>query len=290
MAGKDPKLGGASKTSAHASRPRDFGAPDPKPSRKVALDEVLRSLQDLVTNELNVESPTTRAPDARAAKARAVKPAAVDLEIAADQPAATAHSDTAAPQTEEPLTAVAPSPNKTVVAGGMQQELPHLEPEPALKREIATPASAPVEAQRTPRVADETESLETESLDTELPELQAAPAPEANTQRAPHTDDHNHTPSDIPVLDDVVEEIEELEATALPASAESAASLPLATLPEGMSARRLAIQVAARLNVELRREGKPVLSSAVIARLAHALEVALAPGDANRENTKPEQH
>ena len=285
MAGKDPKLGGASKTSAHASRPRDFGAPDPKPSRKVALDEVLRSLQDLVTNELNVESPTTRAPDARAAKARAVKPAAVDLEIATDHPATAGHRDTAAPQTDEPVTAVAPSPNKTVVAGGMQQELPHLEPEPALKPEIATPASAPAEPQRTQRVADETESL-----DTELPELQAAPTPETNTHHAPHTDDHNHTPTDIPVLDDVVEEIEELETAALPASGESTASLPLATLPEGMSARRLAIQVAARLNVELRREGKPVLSSAVIARLAHALEVALAPGDANRENTKPEQH
>lgn len=282
MAGKDPKPGGARKTSAHASRPRDFGAPDPKPSRKVALDEVLRSLQDLVTNELNVESSTTPAPEARVAKARAAKPTVVNLEIAADQPATTAHSDTAAPQTAEPVTAAAPSSKKSVVAGGVQQELPHLEPEPAPKHEIATPASVPVEPQRTQRVADETESPEIESIDTELPELQAAPAPETNTHHAPHTDDHNHTPSDIPVLDDVVEEIEELEAAALPASAESTASLPLAALPEGMSARRLAIQVAARLNVELRREGKPVLSSAVITRLAHALEEALAPGDEKR--------
>ena len=59
-----------------------------------------------------------------------------------------------------------------------------------------------------------------------------------------------------------------------------------AMLPHAGDARRLAIQVAARLNVELRKSGQPGLSSEIITRLARMLEEALAKGTANVENTK----
>jgi hypothetical protein len=45
--------------------------------------------------------------------------------------------------------------------------------------------------------------------------------------------------------------------------------------------------VAARLNVELRKQGKRGLASDVIAHLAHLLEDALAKGRANMENSPP---
>jgi hypothetical protein len=63
-----------------------------------------------------------------------------------------------------------------------------------------------------------------------------------------------------------------------------------ANLPPADAAHRLAIQVAARLNVELRKSGQGGLSSDIITRLARLLQEALAKGAPNMENTPPDKH
>jgi hypothetical protein len=313
MTGKDTKPAGSRKLPAGASRPRDFGAPEPKPSRKVALDEVLRSLQDLVSNELAVE-PAPRAAPEKTANIPAVAteapapvepptPAAADSMTIDFSPATeAAPANDPEPQVltrarrretrnppnpldarrhghdDSPSTATASTeshsvtPAAAIPPGGLQQELPHLEPDP-----VHTPSALP---------AAPAQNLE--PIITELPELEILPPTDAEprpaTAAAAPDHEHNHTPTDIPVLDDVVEEIEEVEAIALPVESDETTPFIASALPQGMDARKLAIQIAARLNVELRKDGKPVLSSDVIARLAHALEEALAKAAANMDN------
>jgi len=87
--------------------------------------------------------------------------------------------------------------------------------------------------------------------------------------------------NDIPVLEDAVD----LSDT-LPVEAASSSE----HWPAPTEARRLAIQAAARLNVALRKEGKPVLASDVIARLVRELEQVLANSPPNVDNTRPKQH
>lgn len=87
---------------------------------------------------------------------------------------------------------------------------------------------------------------------------------------------------DIPVLEEVVEPAEEIDAEG---ATHGAGTSPAAMLPPTDAARRLAIQVAARLNVELRKSGQAGLSSDIITRLARLLQEALAKGAANMENT-----
>lgn len=54
--------------------------------------------------------------------------------------------------------------------------------------------------------------------------------------------------------------------------------------PSQGQAHRMAIQIAARLNVELRRAGKPPLSSDIVTRLVHLLKETLALGMPNVDN------
>jgi hypothetical protein len=276
MTGKEHKPTGSRKLPARAGRPRDLGAPEPKPSRKVALDEVLRTLQDLVGNELSVESPQKVRPEKTRRSSAADLPAetpnavsalpeaATNLEIVteAPEPESVTEIELTAPEPEQPSIVVPPE--------GLQQDLPHLEPE-------IIPATRP-KPEPIPAVV----AQDLEPIVTELPELEMAPAMETAPAPVLPASDHDHTPTDIPVLSDVVDEVEEIEAVALPADE---AALPGLTMtPPVVDGRKLAIQVAARLNVELRKDGKPVLSSDVIARLAHALEEALAKAASNSEN------
>ncbi len=92
---------------------------------------------------------------------------------------------------------------------------------------------------------------------------------------------------DIPVLDEAVElhEVSVANETNQAAGVVATAAL----LPADV-ARRLAIQVAARLNVELRKSGQAGLSSEIITRLARLLQEALAKSAPNMENTPPDQH
>lgn len=122
-------------------------------------------------------------------------------------------------------------------------------------------------------------------LQSELPLPDPAPHPSAATaSTAPKTPTakpalptakiHLGNEDNIPLLQDVIE--------AVGAAASSAQAPILSPGPE--QARRMAIQVAARLNVELRRAGKHALSSDVITRLARMLQETLAQSPPNVDN------
>ena len=324
-------------------KPSDKADAGHKPSRKVAIDDVLRTLQDLVHNELSVEEYAGKASPAPAAN---VPPETPPLGIV-EELSATALDDGGFEDeniTLEAMPASAPEPPAPapVPPGGLQQELPHLDSseleslalsiaessEPAVLQEPEVPAAelpdtgslGLIEDQALPQeqpgpaglsIAGSdaaTLLLESEVPATELPdagELSLAddlPAPvvpdEVNPEALPDLADPGFTLSmgaaaeaakpaviepsgaglldppeeislnDIPTLEDAVEP-EELHHSAAPAAG-----------------RRLAIQVAARLNVELRKQGHAGLSSDVIARLARLLEEALAKGPANMENSR----
>jgi len=365
----------------------DRGAPAPKPSRKVALDEVMRSLQDLVQNELNVEpaaarpaevppagnaEPVTAAGAPAAPAGHTPQPEAVPA-VPPEPPASVPEPLTAA-EAKRPA-AKRPSKKEAKPTGGIQQELPYLDdtgaaddtpaaipdahvepsrpPEPSPGAIEYTPDPLPSVAAATSATSIETDELPdlpaapeiaaTESIkrSTAEPELAATPTEseleslpaidvdianppvmeDASQAEAPRqslgesidfseisilADDAADSTSppaltdgtgalsrppaeeidlgDIPVLEDAVELHEEL-----PAAVAAAASARPAALPTAQEARRLAIQVAARLNVSLRKAGKPVLSSDVIARLARELQEALANAGANVENSQPEK-
>ncbi len=125
----------------------------------------------------------------------------------------------------------------------------------------------------------------TQGLQAELP-LPEPLAPTALTQPNPERtipafvpDDALPRPSlgswdDIPVLQDTVE------------VAETTVAAP-AIKPRDQ-AHRMAIQIAARLNVELRRAGKHPLGTDIITRLVHLLQETLAQSTPNVDN-KPQR-
>jgi len=286
MAGKDPKSPAPPAT--RKAKPRDL-AEAHKPSRKVALNEVLRSLQDLVNNELATtpsgepaaekaspepvhsaapaQSPPSGKPGPdRAAAATAARKSAAssipvppeglqqELELEAIHPAST----------EEPLAEAGPD-----AAAATPETLEALPPAEAPAVEISPDAPAiPVEP---PAVSgDEMAPPESSALSSEP--VPAAPEPsDAAAEATIDIDDLG----EIPVLEDIIDLGEEHAGGAL---------------PEAGEARRIAIQVAARLNVELRKAGKPGLTSDVITRLVRILGEALAKAGTNMENNPPEKH
>jgi hypothetical protein len=315
-------------------KPPDKGAPpEHKPSRKVALEEVLRSLQDLVSNELatepvkpasEAETVTAKTNKSRAAQEPSATPAAITTELppvippaapeSTAEPVSSAidHQIPTQPATtvssvvdelpdlgaEPPATSATPATTDSKVpAEGLQQELPYLEDipfAPAAKPPAPTPAAAEFQM---PELT--LEDLPPENLPLgELPlsEVKSdliaenstptdlAPAPTiAATPAAVEETNWD----DIPVLEEAVDLAEEVDAeNAVPGVGVSASTM----LPPTDAARRLAIQVAARLNVELRKSGQAGLSSDIITRLARLLQEALAKGAANMENSPPDKH
>ena len=281
-------------SSTRKPKPPDKGAPpEHKPSRKVALEEVMRSLQDLVSNELSTDAtPPVEPPKRRRA---ADKPAAetsapmkadarreeavpevesITLEGLPDIPA----EIPVAPET--PLVSIqSPSPkDKTAKTktdpSGIQQELPYLDALPELPAE--SPIASAVDTEQPGALLPDAEPPSPSSiLDFPAPAIphEAAPAMPAAAQAIiPENWD------DIPVLEEAVDMADISDTDEGHAGG--------AMLPHAGDARRLAIQVAARLNVELRKSGQPGLSSEIITRLARMLEEALAKGTANVENTK----
>jgi hypothetical protein len=293
----------------HKPKPPDKGAPpEHKPSRKVALEEVMRSLQDLVSNELAIEPvkppgeaqataaktkktvPPEKPPAARSAFSAdvlptmspvAVEPTAEPESTARDralptQPASAIPDvvDELPDLGAEPLTTLAEPPPGTaseVPLGGLQQELPYLEAGP-----LTSSASLPAP-----------EAAETEASSF-LPEL--LPVDVAKTEMVAD----NNTPAstaeeinwdDFPVLEEVVEIDPDVAGHRTDPGGATTAKLPPAD-----AAHRLAIQVAARLNVELRKSGHGGLSSDIITRLARLLQEALAKGAPNMENSPPDKH
>lgn len=299
-------------------KPPDKGAPpEHKPSRKVALEEVMRSLQDLVSNELATETTKSpgKVPDTTA-KARNTapenKPPATDalsssgvlrtaqpvtvepvaepestvLDHVHAEPSASSIPDTVneLPDlgTEPKTTPTEPLPAKAndIPLGGIQQELPYLDAAPPV------PAPATVEKD-TEALSGQSDLQSVEVARTDFTAVGSNPA--AVTEET-HWDD-------FPVLEEVVEQAGDFDTDEIGhrtgsdnenASAELQQSA--AKLPPTDAARRLAIQVAARLNVELRKSGQSGLSSDIITRLARLLQEALAKGASNMENDTPDKH
>ncbi len=290
-------------------KPPDKGAPPGhKPSRKVALDEVMRSLQDLVSNELATPPGEAQATAANTKKAApAGKPPATRSAFSADvlptvPPVAagqTAEPEPNAPDRvfptpspsaipdvvdelpdlgAEPLTTLAETPPTTgseVPLGGLQQELPYLEAAPPATT-VNLPAPAPEAAEAEPS------SFLPEMLPIDEPNTDIVAG---NNIEAFAVEEINL--DDFPVLEEVVELSEEVDTDG---AAQRTGAPRVATLPPADAAHRLAIQVAARLNVELRKSGQGGLSSDIITRLARLLQEALAKGAPNMENTPQDKH
>ena len=262
-------------------KPPDKGAPpEHKPSRKVALEEVMRSLQDLVSNELATEPAKQpgepRAYASKKSRAAGRQPAApsvaapgTEAGFAEETPEMPPGAAATTPSTPEPRVA----PNQVIPAGGLQQELPYLDPlspEPGVHQPgAAVPDIPPAGA------ATDTDSHSPPDVSASPLAVAAPAAPEEVNW------------DDIPVLEEAVEMLEETETN----EAGRVVGGPAATnLPSTDAARRLAIQVAARLNVELRKSGQAGLSSDIITRLARLLQEALAKGASNMENSPPDKH
>jgi len=267
----------------HKPKPPDKGAPpEHKPSRKVALEEVMRSLQDLVSNELSTEpekqpgEPTANA--SRKTRVAGKQPAATTAspqETEATTAGATADTESITLESLPDVAATIPSipephapPEHAIPAGGLQQELPYLDPLSSVPS-VRQPSTAPT---------DHPPAGATTDTDNDAPPDVSAPSMAEAVPPPP--EDFNW--DDIPVLDEAVDLLEGSEANETGHAAGGPASV---VLPPADAARRLAIQVAARLNVELRKSGQAGLSSDIITRLARLLQEALAKGAPNMENT-----
>ncbi len=99
------------------------------------------------------------------------------------------------------------------------------------------------------------------------------------------SDTADHSWDDIPVLENAIDLAFETEIPVPAVEAAHDKTEPKAEpgLPAS-AAHRLAIQAAARLNLELRKSGKRGLNTAIVTRLAQILEETLAQGTANMEN------
>jgi hypothetical protein len=137
--------------------------------------------------------------------------------------------------------------------GGLQTELPLTDPALDLPSGSTIPSPTSL-----PRPVAEAGSAP-------IPAQPVAAAASATWAGNAHEDN-------IPLLQDVIDAVETLAPRAA---------------PTGLSteqARRMAIQVAARLNVELRRSGKRALGTDVITRLARMLQETLAQSPPNVDN------
>ncbi len=176
---------------------------------------------------------------------------------------------TAPAQDKPPKTGEYEAP-AAVPAGG-QTALPFLEPEPP-------PAGAREEAREiVATVPDAAPQASSPSRSTGAPTQEVRSTP---MTPMPGWDD-------IPVLHNAVF-VPPPETPPPEPAAGSRTGAPVqfeVPLPPATTAREIAIQVAARVNVELRRSGRRGLSSDVIARLALLLREALAQAAANRDNS-----
>lgn len=261
------------------AKPPDKGAPpEHKPSRKVALEEVMRSLQDLVNNELAID--TAKQPD-KSTTSESKKPRTTGN--LPDVPATPPHnSDTTFAETTSESESITletfpdsgtstaepqAGPKPVIPAGGLQQELPYLD--------ALSPASS---VRQSDNDASGIPSASSTNDADRITRSKSAAMP--STEEIPATPDELDW-DDIPVLEEAVEFLEESELNETGQTGGNRTS----PLPRADAARRLAIQVAARLNVELRKSGQAGLSSDIITRLARLLQEALAKNSSTGENT-----
>lgn len=287
--------------------------PKHKPSQKHTLDEVLRSLQDMIRHELAGVAPrkTIDTPHASRAEShdihddleKALETLKSDLEgslLRAGGSTPFESLDSLLPRLGA-STGVAAAPDPPPYAP--RKELP------GLRSEHAPPAAA-----HAPGTVARTDQRDLPFLDSVVPTGAAAPMPLRHDQPSPSRPGLADTPARVaterqPASDDplvsatlsdteAIAREEALLADSIPvltdavvfpdAAGEFAAEVPAqleAPLPSPDRARDIAIQVAARLNIELRKSGRRGLNTPAIIRLAQLLRDALAQAQPNMDNS-----
>lgn len=215
----------------------------PIPSPKHTLDDVLKTLQDLVRNELADEHVgrgrpprvTPRVQDEFDGDAPTTSPAATpSTDTAAARTTVAAQADTDIEFSSAPL----PAPAADETGGRIDAaDAPDVSAEPTHVGEDVSTAAA----------------------------VDLAGATEGRTDTAQLGPEQTHINwDDIPVLNEVVD-------------------LPPQVAPAAPNARTVAVRVVARLNIELRAAGTAPLDPAIIDRLEHLLREALDPNAAPGE-------
>lgn len=286
--------------------------PKHKPSQKHTLDEVLRSLQDMIRHELAGVSPrhTTDAPRASRAESQDIHD---DLEKAletlkSDLEGSLLRAGGSTPF--ESLDSLLPRLGTSTGAALLPDPPPYTSRKelPALRGDHAPPAAA-----HAPGTVARKEQRDLPFLDAVVPTGAAVPTPLRHDQPSPTrpgvTDlparAGEHQPaSDDPLVSATLSDAEAIareaalladsipvltDAVVFPdAAGEFAADTPAqleAPLPSPDRARNIAIQVAARLNIEMRKSGRRGLNTPAIIRLAQLLRDALAQAQPNRDNS-----
>ena len=258
-----------------------YERPKHKPQKKRTLDEVLKSLQDLIRNDLVATQNTAEPPAAPPPPTNSTDPLDTALDALDNlidhelvEPAKQAR--TAPPPSDDDLPDDADWPDDdTVINESLAAEAAH-NPPPDVGKDLAPGEQAVPAEPETPRGAQNTfafdEALPTDSASGVSADTGVPPAPTAPTEPTRETETNAadvparaHTArllpeDDIPVLHEVAHEI--------------LAASP--TLPTPEQARDIAIHVIARLNIELRKGGAQPLDPSTIDRLQKLLGEALA--------------
>ncbi len=288
--------------------------PKHKPSQKHTLDEVLRSLQDMIRHEL-ADVPARHVTDA----ARAARAESQDIHDDLEKALETLKSDLEGSL----LRAGGSTPFKSLdgllpmlgaATGAAEAAPPPYTPRkelPALHSDHAPPAGA-----HAPDAAARKEQRDLPFLDAVVPTGAAAPTPLRHDEPSPTRPGLTDTPtrtateperrpaSDDPLVSATLSDAEAIareaalladsipvltDAVVFPdADGEIAAEAPAqleAPLPSPDRARDIAIQVAARLNIEMRKSGRRGLNTPAIIRLAQLLRDALAQTQPNMDNS-----
>jgi hypothetical protein len=298
--------------------------PKHKPNPKHTLEEILKSLQDLIRNDLleGETPPETGTPAARTTASASAAPIgprrgprATDGAIA-DSPGGELeelrHSleslVTGELTAEDARAAESPAPEaiaseaSTALDDTDTSSAPPVSDEPVTGHADATlafDAAAPPTAELTSPTREPSAPLPGETIDE--PAADGEPV-EAVDRHEPEQPVDSRVPEtagdwdDIPVLDEVVAEMAaeyEPGEHEPPAAGETAAETPppanlALPLPAPSRAHDLAVRTVAKLNIELRKAGKRPLDAKVIARLAMMLRETL-ESDAAKVENKPHE-
>lgn len=220
----------------------------PVPSPKHTLDDVLKTLQDLVRNELADENA------GRGRPARAAPTAHTD--DTDDRGAMDDYPDAAAPIEAAPAMVAANADTLAETDGAFASD-PSLADADARSHTDTTEAATDIGAELSALFADETDAageIEDSAIDgaNTIDVIDPTDTPAAHD--GPEQTSINW--DDIPVLNEIV---------ALPTQVELAQPNP----------RTVAVRVIAKLNIELRKAGNTPLDPVIIDRLEHLLREAL---------------
>lgn len=230
----------------------------PVPSPKHTLDDVLKTLQDLVRNELADENAGRGRP-ARAAPAARTD----DTDDMGAVDAVDDYPDAAAPVEAARAMLAANADTLAEIDGSVASDS-SLADTDARSHSDATETAADIGAELSALFADETDAvgertdatgeIEDSAIDGEHAVDGIDPADTAAAHDGPEQTSINW--DDIPVLNEIV---------ALPTQVELAQPNP----------RTVAVRVIAKLNIELRKAGNTPLDPVIIDRLEHLLREAL---------------